>query len=304
MLIASVLLLSAPNGDSASKKLGTDRHKSETVKQSEPVKLPEPQVPLSALHEALRAVRQQSMAAEKQALAAEKQAEAYKETWCSPPVVVQGVLALVGAGYLVFAGLQWRVLYWAFLADHRPRLGILHIALSNVPDEILVPNSEGQEKDIKVRLTLINRGGSDAQIIEGNVTLKVDKIDSTESRLRTRKLLPPFDIQKGIPRYSDERDTGKNTIIRAAVPWGFDKAMPVSGPAYNAADTHMAIHSKRSNPSAAFHVFGFFTYRTTRGTTSWLGIDRSYYTAFCRRYDPGEGGRFVAINESDYEYEY
>jgi hypothetical protein len=45
--------------------------------------------------------------------------------------------------FIVFTGalvivtfLQWRLLSWTFVADHRPKLEISHVALANDPDKI------------------------------------------------------------------------------------------------------------------------------------------------------------------------
>jgi hypothetical protein len=102
-----VLIALALPSSVASKDSRTNHHKGETARPAEPIKQQETQVPFSvwqstevALSEALQAIRQQY-------IAAEKQAETYKETWCSPSVLVNIALAVIGLGYLIFAGLQW-----------------------------------------------------------------------------------------------------------------------------------------------------------------------------------------------------
>ena len=115
ILVVLILLLSAADSRAASKKALVHHHKNETTPQTEAIKKPqEPQIPLSAFHEALSAMEQQAKGAQKQPA---------PETWHSPSVLVNLLLVLVGIGYLFVTGLQWRVLLWAFLADHRPRLG-------------------------------------------------------------------------------------------------------------------------------------------------------------------------------------
>ncbi|MGO9797922.1 MAG: hypothetical protein ACLPQ0_00525 [Candidatus Binatus sp.] len=296
VLLASCLLLLG-----ASRNARPDQHREGSQEQTNVTeqRQPESTVPLSlynstqsALGSALHALQ-----AEQEARAKEKRPE--YEPWCSPSVIVQAVLAVVGAGYLIFAALQWQVVYLAFFADHRPRLGIRRIALLNVPEEILVQSSEGaltQPAPIEVQLQLINRGGSDAQIIEGNVTLKVDKFESISEALKKKKVLPPFDVRKGTPAYSEERDAAEGAIVKPAEPFSFNKMMPVSGSPGDAVFIYLAVHHGEDSSTVAFHVFGYFKYRTT----AWF--QRSYFTAFCRRYDPEKGG-FVAINEPDYEYE-
>jgi hypothetical protein len=173
-------------------------------------------------------------------------------------------LAVIGAGYLVFAVLQWQVLRWAFLADRRPRLGIRRIALVTDPNEILTPDHEGHlvQNNLEVQLSLINRGGSPAQIIEGNVTLTIDKINDVESIAKKTMLLPPFDVKKGSPVYSEERDMAADVIVRPAEPHALTMRMPISGSAYDAAETYLAIHPERNLKSVALHVFGYFKYQT------------------------------------------
>src|SRR5216683_1316566 len=108
ILIASILLLSGEGNASAeSQKYRSDQHKRQATPQAEPVRRQEPQVPLSvwqatesALHESLAANKQQ-------AITAQKQAESNQQTFCSPAVVVNEILALIGAGYLFFMYLQW-----------------------------------------------------------------------------------------------------------------------------------------------------------------------------------------------------
>jgi len=295
-LVLALLLLRLGIGIAASENQRSNQHQSKPKEKPKAIKEQEPQVPLSAFQSALRTIEQQNEAAE-------KEAEASKETWHSPSVLVNIALAIIGAGYLIFAALQWQVLRWAFLADHRPRLGIRHIALLTDPDEVLTPDREGRliQNNIEVQLSLINRGASDAQIIEGNVTLTVDKIDDVESILRKQTLLPPFDVTRESPVYSAERDTAVGVIVRPAEPYFLTRRMPISGSAYDAAHTYLAIHPERNLDSVAFHVFGYFKYRTPR----WIfrrWTRRAYYTAFCRRYDPKQR-KFVVTNEPDYEYE-
>ena len=293
ILIVLVLLLSSVNSRAASKETRPDHHKNKPAPQPETVKQQEAQIPLSAFREALSAIEQQ-------AKIAQEQPKPDKETWCSPPVLVNIALAFVGTGYLIFAGLQWRLLWWAFLADHRPRLGIRQIALLTVPDEILATDSEGhfkQDNGIEIGLRFINRGGSDAKIVEGNITVRVDEVDSIEGMLGRQKVLPPFDVRTGTPSYSDERNAGSDAIIRPAEPYSLNRTMPL-GSDRDATTAYLAVHRERNLSSVALHVFGYFRYRSP----GWLRARRTYFTAFCRRYDAEKGG-FVVINEPDYEYE-
>jgi hypothetical protein len=293
ILVVPFLLLVTASGLAASKKLRADQQKSETAPQAQTVQQQEQQVPLSAFREALGAVEQQ-------AKTAQEQAESNKETWCSPSVLVSIALAVVGTGYLIFTGLQWRVLWWAFLADHRPRLGIRQIALITIPDEILAADSEGnlrEDSGIEIRLRLINRGGSNAKIVEGNITLRVVEVGGMAAIAGRQKVLPPFDMEKGTPSYCDERSAGKGIVVKPAEPYSLTKIMPL-GSTHDMAKAYLAVHRERNLDTVAFHAFGYFRYRNP----GWLRASRTYFTAFCRRYDATKGG-FVVINEPDYEYE-
>lgn len=229
-----------------------------------------------------------------------------ENVWVRNRAEIEGVSAIVVALFtialFIVAALQARTMYSTFVADHRPRLGIHRIALLTVPDEILTPDNEGKLKQspVEVRLQLINRGGSDAQVIEGNVTLKVDSIESIGEMMRQKVVLPPFDIVKGTPVYSDDRDSAKGEVIKPAEPYSLTKTMPPSESRRDAAYIYMAAHHERGLDTIAFHVFGFFKY-SSPSRFRFLR-QRTYYTAFCRRYDAGKGG-FVVTNEPDYEYE-
>jgi hypothetical protein len=231
-------------------------------------------------------------------VALQKHDEPQQETWHSASVEVNIALAIVGLGYLLFAGLQWKVLLWAFLADHRPRLGIRQIALLTTPDDILVPDSEGRLKPnngIEMLVRLINRGGSDAKIIEGNISIRVDERGGMESILKHEKILPPFDVEKGTPIYSDEGKAGEGVTVKPAEPYSINRTMRL-GSDRDAVEAYLAVHRERNIASVALHVFGYFRYRSP----GWrcLRARRTYFTAFCRRYDAVQG-RFVATDEPD-----
>ncbi len=299
-----LLVITAGAGNATTKRSPPDAHHKRSNALEERRLPPEPTVPINLYNTAQAELLDALSALRSEQEARTKEQHAGREPiFARYAVLIQAVLAGVGFGYLVFASLQWRVLWWAFLADHRPNLGILNIALLTVPDDILVPDAQGrlkQEKGIEVQLRLINRGGSDAKITEGNVTFSVDKLDGMESVLREEKLLPPFDIRKGAPEYSDERDVAIGSIVKPAEPYSLNARMPLSGSAYEAAHIYLAVHPRRNISSVAFHVFGYFKYRNP----SWFRPNRSYVTAFCRRYDPSKGGGFVVTNEPDYEYQY
>jgi hypothetical protein len=204
------------------------------------------------------------------------------------------LLAAFTGALVVTSALQWLNLQEAYLSEHRPRLGIRRIALLNIPEEM-----HQQITPVEIHLRLINRGGSAAKVIEGNVTVTVDK-PSTEGGLAPREtILPPFDIQTGMPRYTAERDSAKNRSIEPAETYTLVRIVPQTTSTTEAADLYLALHRWRNDPTRVFHVFGYFKYRTA----SRFGVKRTYYTAFCRRFEPNVA-TFVPINNEDYEYEY
>ena len=294
--VISVLFLSAASGRAGSKNARPHQHQKEADAHTETVHQKEDQIPLSAFEEALNAIEQE-------AIAAQKQAQSNEETFHSPSVEVNMALVIVGAGYLFVTALQWGVLRQGFLTSHRPHLGIRQIALLTDADEIIAPDSEGRLKannEISIQLRLINRGGSNAKIIEGNITVMVNELGGIEGILNKSKqpVLPPFDVQKGTPSYSDERNAGKGALVKPAEPYALIKTMPL-GTDRDSVRAYLAVHHERNLPSVALHVFGYFKYRVP---VWFLRPKRTFFTAFCRRYDAAKGG-FVVTNEPDYEYE-
>jgi hypothetical protein len=105
VLLALALPLSVASKDSR-----TNHHKGEAARPAEPIKQQEAQVPLSVWQSTESALSKAIQAIKQQAVATEKQAESDKETWRSPSVLVNIVLAVIGLGYLIFAGLQWKAI--------------------------------------------------------------------------------------------------------------------------------------------------------------------------------------------------
>ncbi len=130
------------------------------------------------------------------------------------------VLPILTALLVVVTWAQARLLYWTYIADHRPRLVIRHVALASEPDDLLAVSPRGttEVKPLEVVLVLTNRGGSDARIIEGNMTLQVYGRDTIEKIVRGAKnvLLPPFDKKTGLPAYSSDREAFQGEARRQA----------------------------------------------------------------------------------------
>lgn len=114
ILIASALVLSAAkNASAVSKKPRGHEHKEHAEPSNKAIQDQQAQIPVvtlaelqsveGALAEALAAIKQQ-------AISAKEQAEADNETrdLAAASVVINGVLALIGFGYLIFMRLQWK----------------------------------------------------------------------------------------------------------------------------------------------------------------------------------------------------
>ncbi len=109
ILIASALLLSVVRIASAveSKNHRTQNHQAETTPQPESIENKEPEIPFAVWQATVSALHKSIADNEQQAIAAQKQAQADKQTFCSPAVVVNEILAAVGFGYLLLMYLQW-----------------------------------------------------------------------------------------------------------------------------------------------------------------------------------------------------
>jgi hypothetical protein len=202
-------------------------------------------------------------------------------------------LPILTALLVVVTCAQARLLYWTYIADHRPRLIIRHVALASEPDQLIAvsPSGAAQVKPLEVALVLSNPGGSDARIIEGNMTLQVYGRDTIEEIVRGAKNvpLPPFDNKTGLPAYSSDRTALVGTKIRPADRRVVKRSMAVPESTFEAVRPYLAIHPKDHLEHTAFFVFGYFKYRdSTR---------RAYVTRFCRRYDAA-AQKFIAIDNS------
>ncbi len=102
--VSVLLLLSAA---SASEKPRRSQHEAQPKPTQQAIQEQQPQVPLSVWQRTDAALSESIRAHKEQSIAERKQAEASQQTFCSPSVLVNEVLALIGIGYLIFMGLQW-----------------------------------------------------------------------------------------------------------------------------------------------------------------------------------------------------
>jgi hypothetical protein len=298
LIVLALLLSGASSANATSQNLHRDQHQANPHPQPQSIQKQEPNIPVweqsnVALTEALHANEQQS-------IAAQKQADAQKQTFDSPSVVVNEILAAIGVGYLVFMGLQSAAIRQStniaartMLLQFRPRLIVRHVGLLTEPDNMLVPGEKGflQAVPIDVVLMVSNQGGTQAEVIDGNITLRV-LVGDTIQRDAT-PLLPPFDRHSGLPVYGKEGLVLSERIIKAGEQRIVKQTMPVPNTSAEAVRAYLATHGKRHVDYMVLLAFAYFRYRDRAG--------RSYVTAFCRQYSR-EAQRFIAVDAPDYEY--
>src|SRR5690242_20201587 len=111
ILIVSALLLSgASKVNNESKNLRRNQHDADTKPQAKAIQNQQPQVPFAVWQATISALRESLAANKQQAIATQKQAESHQQTFCSPAVVVNELLALIGVGYLIVMWLQWKAI--------------------------------------------------------------------------------------------------------------------------------------------------------------------------------------------------
>jgi hypothetical protein len=140
LLVLSALLVGNLSVGFASQKLRTQKHNTKPQTQPQPIKEEQPQVPLTVWQRTETALDEALSAAKQQAKTEEEEAKSSKETWCSPSVIVQVVLAIVGAGYLLFAYLQWISAKENLIANRRAFLSadmlVPYWQFSTIPGQI------------------------------------------------------------------------------------------------------------------------------------------------------------------------
>lgn len=294
ILIASALFLSAASGNATSENQRRAKpHKKNPAEQSESIKQQQPEVPLSvwqntnaALSEALGTIKQQS-------IVAEKQAESYKETWYSPAVEIQIVLAAVGIGYLVFAALQRLAIKGQadislrlLRLEHRPRIRVRTL---NITQELRL------DGPLEVGLRLANVGSTHATIIASNFTVGVQGVTvfaSTPARdVSPSPPQSPWRYYTMAPEPYDGDLHFMETYLRDPI------LKPGIEYLVRKERKPLAIqpHEWERIKSGHFVIYasGFIFYRDEAG--------QHHKTAFCRRLDPYL--RFRKVDDPDLEYE-
>jgi hypothetical protein len=202
-------------------------------------------------------------------------------------IVFTALLALV-------TGFQGILLFWTYVADHRPRLEVSHVGLLTEPDAIFAADSAGHTVPIDTVIVVVNRGGSRAKVVDANITTKViGGAGGLEDFLARRPPLPQFDRKTGLPMY----ETSGEVVLKKRTVSGAERrvlkiTMAMQNPVAEQVRVYLATHPDRHVKSLALLVFGYLTYRDWKG--------RSYTTSFCRRYDPSDQ-RFVVVENPDYE---
>lgn len=305
LLIASVLLLSTvTSGSGASHEAWQNKHQESADEKTQTAKplRPEPSVPLrdfqaaqAATLDALRALH-----AEQEARAKEKRPQ--YEPFSAPSNLISLGLLIAAVVYSVFAWEQWaaisqgtKVANRTLLLQFRPRLIVRHVGLLTEPDDMLVANEAGALRPVPIEAILIvtNQGGTQAEIVEGKITLRVLGGDSgLEEMLYPKPLLPQFDKHTGLPVYGDDPLQLTQRIIRAGERQIIKQTMAIADTVADDVRGYLATHPTRNVEHMALVAYGYFRYRDR--------VERSYTTAFCRRYDRAEQ-RFVVVEEPDYE---
>jgi len=285
ILIASALLLSAAKSGSApSQKLHRKQHDAKAEPQANAVKNQEPQIPRSIwehtdarLAEAIAALKQQS-------IATQEYAEANKQTFYSPSVVVNEVLALIGALYLVAMFLQWReiarqadIAAKTLILARRPWLRIVQVRLVG---DLTV------DRPIEVSLSVVNTGGTTANIEQSNFTVLIDSRYTTPyKRIQSARQLPEM--------YDGDLHFFENALNYSTIGGGY-QTIPVS-------KTTSLMYSHRDHfdifnaCSQTIYALGYIWYRDE--------LYQPHKTWFCHRFDR-TSQRFSPVDDPELEAAY
>jgi hypothetical protein len=301
LALLSLLLIAAMSSFQTQHQAGHNKHQKPTSEHQQPSPTqasnstpPEPLIPLSALREfevthieALRAIG-------KQAEAAKVQARTNKETVYA--LLLQGGLLVVGITYSILAGLQWCAIRrqadatgaateaaiashelneQLFAATHRPRVHVRGIRFDKIQGLELNP--------LNIRLTVVNRGGRPAKVIERACEILFAasrKVPSSQPPLlsyRNRlgnlpQLLEPGEAYQVLKTREPEEDGVNET---EGEPW----EIPIR---------------KFNDKDVFLYVRGYIRYKDT--------LDLTHETAFCRRYDRDKL-IFEPVKNPDYEYQ-
>jgi hypothetical protein len=321
ILIALVSLPSAVKNASAAdlKSHRTQHHQTEAAPQAKPVENKESEVPFAIWQATVSALRESIADNKQQTIAAQKQAEADKQTFCSPAVVVNEILAAVGVGYLVFMYLQWsaideqaRIARASLTANRialnsarrssdaakesanianktlalqfRPHLIVRDVRLLGAPDAFHV----GQP--LEVSLSIVNKGSGDATIITSYFVVRILPFGELPHRqVGGPHELPEF--QDGDVHYFESQL--RNPIIEAGM-----QTLPISKQTrlpLNPDEVRQLKQDGTAPPSHAVWAIGMIFYRDSTGRYRKTGFCRKYMTIY---------GRFMTMRDPELEYTY
>jgi hypothetical protein len=263
---------------------------------------PESSVPLASFN-ALQATLTQAMTALHAAQDAARQQHPQKDWWDRAGVIANYLLVIVGGVYTYFAWGQWtainestNIAHKTLLLQFRPHLIVRHVGLLTEPDQMLVTNEAGRTETVPIETVLIlnNRGGTQGEIIDANVTVRVLKRPpGLQASMQRKPLLPQYERHSGLPVYGDQPIALQERVIMPGAALTIKRVMPVADHIADAVEGYLATHHERNLENLALLVFGYFRYRDQTGN--------SYITAFCRQYDRTEQ-RFVIVDNPDYEF--
>ncbi len=255
ILIGSTLLLSVASESGESKNPRNEQNKNATEKDSKKTEQreKEPTIPLAAFQATQSALLEAIRTISAQQEAAQKQKEPQYDPWYAPSVVAQYLLVVVGSLYTLFAWRQWAAI------KEQAEIARKTLDLSNRPRlrarSFFVTNWEECGGDnIFVHFKAVNYGGSDAYIIDSNLTVWLAHVSS----IPDLPMLPPYDR---IDQRNQIAASGK--VFRVGEPFYCSKPEPIS---------------EENNFAAVagylrLYVIGYITYRGSVGNT--------YTTAFC-----------------------
>ena len=284
-LLSLLLVAATPSGDPR-----TNEHQKATDKQ--PNTIQQQQVETGAeierlaitirdaeirLLEAVTGIR-------KQAEADTKQRHADAISWNSPSVWINGGLLVVGVFYTIFACLQWRAIRkQARIANQT--LDLQHRPLLHVRNVTPQPRILSTIDSFNVFLTVVNRGGSPATLVDQNITVWLDinpDIPISETDITFSGI--PYD--ESTESAAGVRSTVKDDrLLQPGVPYKFVKPQKVP-------DLH--IQGRWHSGKLYLYVLGYFRFVDQLGLT--------HETAFCRRYNRTKF-LFEIVDNPDYEHQ-
>jgi hypothetical protein len=210
--------------------------------------------------------------------------EWFREIYTDPVALFTFVLAISTIGL-------WIVTWWSGARQSRETRNLIAIArdefTSSHPPRIVIRRVSLDQGDIvvgapisrpwKVQYIVANVGRGNAEILEGNATVK--------------RIEPPL---PAIPPFDDAGDISGPIRLGAGQSGPLTVELDAQGPIVQAVRSGELANVAQGDIAGDIHFFGYMQYRDN------IGIVRR--TAFCRRYDI-RTRRFSVVGDPDYEYD-